>query len=142
MSIEKWTAALRSGKYKKGVGYLHLDDNYCCLGVACDLYAQEHPIEVKEDKEFGFSYAGCNRILPVAVRDWLGLWDRAGEFTGSVKCSDRMFTKLTGINDGTELSFSEIADIIEANLHQLVKDETPENPDDSLPTLPVSGGSL
>ena len=37
---KKWVAALRSGKYKQGKGQLYdnLDEKYCCLGVACDLF--------------------------------------------------------------------------------------------------------
>lgn len=40
---DKWVAALRSGKYKKGAQYLRFkdpDDNqdrFCCLGVLCDI---------------------------------------------------------------------------------------------------------
>ncbi len=28
-----WMAALRSGTYRQGYGFLHKDDHYCCLGV-------------------------------------------------------------------------------------------------------------
>lgn len=31
----KWVAALRSGKYEQGAGYLKTGNTYCCLGVAC-----------------------------------------------------------------------------------------------------------
>lgn len=35
---EKWVAALRSGKYKQGRMVLRDgNNNYCCLGVLCDL---------------------------------------------------------------------------------------------------------
>jgi hypothetical protein len=35
---DKWTAALRSGKYKQGKGKLrNFDNTYCCLGVLCDI---------------------------------------------------------------------------------------------------------
>lgn len=38
---KKWTAALRSGKYKQGKGYLRtkdcLGDKFCCIGVAFDI---------------------------------------------------------------------------------------------------------
>lgn len=34
---DKWIAALTSGEYKQGQGYLRLGDTYCCLGVLCDL---------------------------------------------------------------------------------------------------------
>lgn len=38
--LKEWTAALRSGKYSQGKNALRAGDNYCCLGVACDLIAQ------------------------------------------------------------------------------------------------------
>lgn len=36
----KWVAALRSGDYEQGRGYLHRG-GFCCLGVACDLFIKE-----------------------------------------------------------------------------------------------------
>lgn len=32
----KWVAALRSGKYEQGKGYLKDGNSYCCLGVAVE----------------------------------------------------------------------------------------------------------
>lgn len=34
----KWIEALESGEYKQGKGQLRDGDQYCCLGVACDVY--------------------------------------------------------------------------------------------------------
>lgn len=34
---EKLIEALQSGKYSKGKGALRRGDDFCCLGVACDL---------------------------------------------------------------------------------------------------------
>lgn len=46
----KWVAALRSGKYKQGKGFL-LDENgkYCCLGVACSI--QRNPKKLLVGKQ-------------------------------------------------------------------------------------------
>ncbi len=33
----EWVAALRSGVYEQGKGYLYSKDGFCCWGVACDL---------------------------------------------------------------------------------------------------------
>ena len=38
----KWVEALRSGKYKQGKGYLSRGGEYCCLGVACDIFNIKH----------------------------------------------------------------------------------------------------
>lgn len=35
--IDQWVEALRSGKYKQGKGCLRYGDNYCCLGVLCEV---------------------------------------------------------------------------------------------------------
>ena len=36
-NLKTWVEALRSGDYKQGRQSLRQWDNYCCLGVACDL---------------------------------------------------------------------------------------------------------
>lgn len=42
---KRWITALRSGKYKQGIGKLYNPekDTYCCLGVLCNI--QRIPIE-------------------------------------------------------------------------------------------------
>ena len=35
--LDKWIAALRSGNYKQGKGYLKKGDCHCCLGVLCEV---------------------------------------------------------------------------------------------------------
>ena len=39
---QKWIDALRSGKYEQGSEKLRSVTGYCCLGVLCDIYVQEH----------------------------------------------------------------------------------------------------
>lgn len=40
----RWIEALRSGKYMQGKGRLRsFYDEFCCLGVLCNLHAIEHP---------------------------------------------------------------------------------------------------
>ena len=34
---QQWVTALRSGEYAQGNGHLRKDDEYCCLGVLCDI---------------------------------------------------------------------------------------------------------
>ena len=37
-NAKRWIAALRSGEYAQGKGYLRThDDTFCCLGVLCDV---------------------------------------------------------------------------------------------------------
>jgi hypothetical protein len=37
----KWVRALLSGKYQQGRGTLRRSENYCCLGVLCDIYRKD-----------------------------------------------------------------------------------------------------
>lgn len=38
-----WTTALRSGQYEQCAGRLHVDNGFCCLGVAFDLLVKAQP---------------------------------------------------------------------------------------------------
>lgn len=129
-NIQKWVDALRSGEYKQGFGYLNQADKrgesrYCCLGVACEVAIRNGLQLDKSD-----SMDGCRKVrttnggssfhryyynnhscdLPYAVARWLGI-DRDMQFH-----YQNSFQGFVGLNDGLELSFSEIADLIEERL--------------------------
>jgi hypothetical protein len=53
--LDDWTAALRSGKYKQRTGTLRYGDQYCCLGVACELLGLEAE---HEDLSWWFIHRG------------------------------------------------------------------------------------
>ena len=115
-NAKKWVEALRSGRFKQGKGRLWnpTTDEYCCLGVASELYAAENPeYVVKSDgnnKHYGFTVeaGGWIGILDPTVSDWLGLAELDGRFSrGGLNPS------LAGLNDQGS-SFQEIADIIES----------------------------
>jgi hypothetical protein len=107
MNKDKWIAALRSGKYKQGSCALRsADDEYCCLGVACDVYQQEvGGLDVALNGTT-YSYNNMSGYLPQAVQDWLGLLRYDGLPLGD-------YDSLSTLNDVEELSFSEIADLLE-----------------------------
>ena len=65
-AIKVWIAALRSGNYKQGQQYLKTEDDYCCLGVACDLFSEE-------DWESDETIEGQDTFLPNSVLNYLGL---------------------------------------------------------------------
>ena len=75
--MKKWVSALRSGKYKQGEGRLRdSDNNFCCLGVLCDLHRRETG---KGRWRKGMYFAGddCHdEITPNAVADWAGLHEQ------------------------------------------------------------------
>jgi hypothetical protein len=85
-NAKKWVAALRSGKYKQGRKFLRYKDEYCCLGVACELAITDGlPVvrtNVPTSERSGgtinggrmdvVGYDGKVGILPNSVRTWLG----------------------------------------------------------------------
>lgn len=105
-NAKAWVRALRSGKYKKGKCTLRPTTNtYCCLGVACDLYAKAH-----KAKEPGYLEVAYLEALPNKVRKWLGLSDPEGEFVDEKGETEH----LSNLNDNTNYSFKDIADVIES----------------------------
>lgn len=126
---QKWVDALRSGKYPQDTGVLRSTVGYCCLGVLCDLYRQEHNIQwdvhrynsnlgdhydipenevTKIDLSDEFHFDGELELLPDKVKLWAGLNDR----NPYVHIDDDVVNQLTELNDNGA-SFNEIADLIE-----------------------------
>ncbi len=104
--LKRWVVALRSGHYKQGKNVLRsVDDNYCCLGVLCEVYNKQIgglKIE-KLHKQPGivknfYSFDGCEARLPPAVKI----------ATKINNCSTYAV-----MNDDKNKSFAEIADYIE-----------------------------
>ena len=92
---EEWVAALRSGDYKQGHSVLKFNDEFCCLGVLCDLSGGEwNKTSTKID-----SFSESTSYPPYLI-----------------ECaSDLSFTTLASMNDNGK-SFNEIADKIEVEL--------------------------
>lgn len=83
---QKWLTALNSGKYEQTKGRLKGKTGFCCLGVLCDLYAEEHPESDgwdDENRTVNFSVGYTNFydadrnfndcVLTPAVKEWAGL---------------------------------------------------------------------
>ena len=107
-----WVAALRSGKYEQGPGFLKQDDKYCCLGVACDIYirSNEGLSEAWEPEVCSRTWKCCGKrsTLPEAAAKWIGLRDDCGCFRNGPAKS------LVELNDSKKWSFDQIADFIES----------------------------
>jgi hypothetical protein len=72
---DKWLTALRGGEYEQGPGTLRRGDEFCCLGVLCDLAAKEGVVTTRVGTSDWFSY-GANddaSYLPREVQDWADL---------------------------------------------------------------------
>jgi hypothetical protein len=116
---EVWVNALRSGDYDQGQAWLRKGDEFCCLGVLCDLYLADHnrEWEANDDEEkpgdiYGeYSVDSSTEMLPKIVAKWAGI-DEDTYHDGAVSVRGET---LTGLNDSGH-SFDEIASIIEDNL--------------------------
>lgn len=109
---QKWIDALRSGEYQQGRGRLCGSGAFCCLGVLCDLHAQETGndwIEELYGSDARF-YLGQTLSLPYEVTDW-------ANFDSFVYVDyNNKSDSLPYLNDKIKLSFTQIADIIEEQL--------------------------
>lgn len=105
--------ALRSRKYKEGRHQLKRKEQYCCLGVACDV----HRKNTRKYKWQRNAYMGSSFSLPVEVARYFGFNDVQGEFN-HLNSSNT----LAKLNDGGT-TFARIADIIEEEPLGLFRDE-------------------
>ena len=104
-NTRKWIEALRSGEFEQGQGALRKGNQYCCLGVACELYRREHPDSVAWDLiGLNMTFYGKHSTLPIRVRDWIGLRTIDGSYQR---------VSLINMNDDG-YTFEEIADVIES----------------------------
>jgi hypothetical protein len=107
----RWLAALRSGEYEQGRGYLHPGSTFCCLGVLCDLHAKATGREWDDSCKPSALYLDSNHTLPIEVVRWAGLEQRDPD-AGTYRLSEYN----DGSNGVTARSLTEIADLIEAYL--------------------------
>lgn len=103
---EKWLQALRSGEYQQGYGQLRFGDEFCCLGVLCDIHSKEK-LGVWERGDYGGNY----EFLPEGVQLWAGLIGGSPDLK-----YNGIGYGLTELNDESELSFKEISNLIEEQL--------------------------
>ena len=110
-----WTAALRSGEYKQGVGMLKQrgqegEPLHCCLGVVCELVGlPSEPLEsAPASPDFVFVDDEIREmgVLPPSAMAWLGVTENHG-ITFNPKES------LPSLNDRGS-TFEELADRIDA----------------------------
>lgn len=108
--MEKWVAALRSGKYKQTTGQLRNEKGFCCLGVLCNLHAEAHPkfAAKQTDKQV---YDGRCEVPTNVVLNWAGMKTDTGYI-------DSTGDELTLLNDNGD-SFKKIAKIIEKHYKEL-----------------------
>lgn len=112
----EWVRALRSGEYEQGFSALRTNDEFCCLGVLCDLAVKHgvipQPSIISFSKEnYCYGEEQNASFLPNEVVKWAGLPDAnpkiySDEFAGEA---------LSSFNDAED-TFDQIADLIEEQL--------------------------
>jgi len=114
--VKQWVEALRSGKYRQIADRLRreLDTGYgyCCLGVLCEIAKPLTSEEVLERKlqDDGYIPTVINKLLQQQQID-NSLIARFRELV--VLMPSGKLTAVTILNDDLQMSFSEIADLLE-----------------------------
>jgi hypothetical protein len=111
---DRWVKALTSGDYKQGSGALRRGDEFCCLGVLCDLAVRDGvvsnlgPLGMSGSHFFGNTGLDSDsNELPQMVRDWAGL----DSCDPTVARPSRERIELAALNDGG-MPFAELAELI------------------------------
>lgn len=117
---QRWINALRSGNYDQARLSLRDGDNFCCLGVLCDLYGKEKDVlwifEDFEESESPTNEYLCafDGGLPDNVMAWAGLeYDYEANPVLEIR-ADGTEIHATTANDTYRYDFAKIADLIEA----------------------------
>lgn len=108
-----WLTALESGDYEQGNSVLrNRGDQFCCLGVACDLFKAEVGMDWLKDGAQNYVFAaspdscGHTAGVPVAVQTLLRLRGTLGE---------RLTGRSLAVMNDTGLSFAQLVAFIRAN---------------------------
>ena len=98
----KWVTALRSGIYPQGKFALRNNNNFCCLGVAADLYDPAKWVADGKGNKCIYSNEAHTLTLPKFVKT-------------AIKLDNHHENHLSNMNDAGR-TFKEIADWIEKTL--------------------------
>lgn len=113
-----WIEALESGRYKQGDGALRRKadafddrpDQFCCLGVLCDLV---NPAWWELTDGSGiFEFNGAKDYAPSNIEELVG-WNelQEGEYLN-------VQSRLVHMNDGLHMTFPEIAQAVREGIHK------------------------
>lgn len=111
---QQWVNALRSGEYVQGTGRLHYKvddtDNFCCLGVLCDLAYKNGKVNKIQKSGGVIGYGSQFRMtsLPEEVVNWADLNSQDPHLV----TMDGLMLSASALNDGEGWTFDEIADAI------------------------------
>lgn len=139
--MREWVRRLRSGGYKQGRSRLRLNDEFCCLGVLCDLAVDRNVIDAPASEWVNapvlnddghvvlvpaaeYRYTSKARWghysltqLPRAVQAWAGTPtdnNLYSEARCDGPCDHTLHTDRLMVLNDTGTSFADIADLIES----------------------------
>ncbi len=135
---EEWLQALESGKYKKTVGSLTLENtatkerSHCCLGVACEIFKDRFKLREEAYAEVsGISKIMYNKqyvgYLPIELEQMLKLKSWHGLFDSLVAVNGTFARSLAVLNDQVfkdDTDFKNVAKFIRENA-ALIFNNTP-----------------
>ncbi len=111
-----WADALESNEYKQGKSRIRNGRNeFCCLGVLCNIHAQFHP-EIALTQLESCWYLDNEKFLPAKVQKWAGMKYEDGVIKKSNNFLDNI--TLSRLNDNG-YTFKQIANIIRVNYKDL-----------------------
>ena len=111
---QKWIDALPT--YKQGKMRLrNQNDQFCCLGVLCDIYSKETGVEWTPSYDYivgSMEIEGSVTSLPKEIMEWAGL----DSHIPRVKIKGKGDMGLTVVNDSLNYTFPQIAELIREQL--------------------------
>lgn len=115
---EKWVKALRSGQYKQGYNRLGnaAECSFCCLGVLCELAANEGIVE-RHVMGASVLYDEAADGLPASVQKWADMVSCVGHVEARDDFENTF--DLVTLNDEEGMTFDAIASFIEENVDRL-----------------------
>jgi hypothetical protein len=123
-TFDKWTAALRSGKYKQGKNALQANGRFCCLGVLCEVVGVPSRPRLNDTGaimyDFGVvSYSMDGEVVSDEYSDYA---EPPSNWQG---ISDNIASHLMSMNDAHEnidevYTFEEIADYLDQIKSELI----------------------
>lgn len=123
--LKKWVIALRSGQYKQGRSFLCRDNQYCCLGVLCEICKLDKIID-SGITIYSDGFNTSKKSLPDSFARKLNICISPFISTKNIDYKYHInnahpIAELAGLND-SNVPFIEIADLIEKHLIPTVKE--------------------
>jgi hypothetical protein len=117
-----WLDALESGEYEQTTVALRDMNGFCCLGVACDVYAKATGMQWDEQAPGRYSSVtaytmfGSDGDLPSAVMEWFGLESSDPDVVINPNDFGGFIRSLSSCNDQLQMKFKDIAQLIREQL--------------------------